>query len=59
MRAQHEDRGVLTLDVLLMVVVQLLVGHRGSRAEDLLEALDTQSLVQVAIVFLVTASSPV
>lgn len=41
-----------------MVVVQLLAGHRGSRAEDLLEALDTQSLVQVAIVFLVTACSP-
>lgn len=41
-----------------MVVVQLLIRYCGSRAEDLLEALDTQRLVQVAIVFLVTARSP-
>lgn len=38
-----------------MVVVQLLIGYSGSRAEDLLEAMDTQSLVQVTIVFLVMA----
>lgn len=41
-----------------MVIVQLLIGDRGSRPEDLLEAMDTQSLVQVTLVFLVTACSP-
>lgn len=42
-----------------MVVVQLLIGYCDSRAEDLLEAMDTQSLVQVTVVFLVMACSSV
>lgn len=50
--------GVLTLNVLFMVIVQLLIGYCGSRAEDLLEAMHAQSLVQVTIVFFVTARSP-
>lgn len=47
--------GRLTLDVLLVVGVVLLIGHGGSGAEDLLEALNAQGFVQVPIVVLIWA----
>lgn len=50
---------MLTFNVLLMVVVVLLVRYHSSRAEDLLEALDAQSFVQVPIILLFRARSPV
>lgn len=55
----HRHQCGLTFDVLLVVVVVLLVRHRSSGAEDVLEALDSQSFVQVSIVLLFGARRPV
>ena len=48
----HTHTHTLTLDVLLMVVAVLVVGDNGGRAQDLLEALDAQRLVQVIFILL-------
>lgn len=50
---------MLTFNVLLVVVVVLLVGYSSTRAEDLLEALDAQGFIQVPIILLFRARSPV
>lgn len=55
---QHGEGCALTFNVLLMVVVMLLIRYHSSRAEDLLKALDPQSFVQVPIVLLFNARSP-
>lgn len=49
---------MLTFDVLLVVVVVLFIRY-SSGAEDLLEALDAQSFVQVPVILLFRARSPV
>ena len=52
-------RRMLTFDVLLVVAVVLFIRHRGGGAQDLLETLDAQSFVQVPVILLFTARSPV